>query len=172
MDYLMSRRNRFESLLQRAEIERGISDKPDYWVGYLRGLRRTYYGDAYGTDEEHALWLGLSERRDQTHRDQGEGYLAGLAALDADADADRRLPSAQEVRAFLRKHGITGAQAARMMYLSDSRQVRKYTGGDSPRSLDLARWFALHAHLMLSSETIAEIEAAMSANANANVDEE
>lgn len=164
MEHLMSRKKRFESLLQRSEIERGISDKPDYWVGYLRGLRRAYYGDAYGTDEEHALWLGLSERRDQTHRDQGEGYLAGLAALDA--DADRRLPSAQAVRAFLRQHGVTGAQAARMMYLSDSRQVRKYTGGDSPRSLDLARWFALHAHLMLSSETIAEIEAAMSANAN------
>lgn len=75
------------------------------------------------------------------------------------------LPSAQGVRAFLKRHGITGSEAARMMYLSDSRQVRKYTGGESPRQIDGARWFALHAHVMLTPEQLAEIHAAMNANA-------
>jgi hypothetical protein len=74
-------------------------------------------------------------------------------------------PNADAVHTYLRRHGLTGSQAARMMYLSDSRQVRKYTGGQSPRQMDLARWFALHAHQMLPPETLAEIEAAMEADA-------
>lgn len=70
-------------------------------------------------------------------------------------------PSAKAVHDFLQKYGITGSQAARMMYLSGSRQVRKYTGGDCPRQMDGAKWFSLHAHQMLPPETVAEIEAAM-----------
>lgn len=75
-------------------------------------------------------------------------------------------PTAQAVHAYLRRHGLTGSQAARMMYLADSRQVRKYTGGQSPRQMDSARWFALHAHVMLTPEQIAEIEAAMETDAS------
>lgn len=74
-------------------------------------------------------------------------------------------PTANAVHAYLKRHGITGAQAARMMYLTDARQVRKYTGGDSPRQMDRARWFCLHAHQMLSSEQVSAIEAAMNEDA-------
>lgn len=73
-------------------------------------------------------------------------------------------PSAGAVQSFLRQHDITGSQAARMMYLSGSRQVRKYTGGESPRQMDGARWFCLHAHVLLSADQIAQIEAAMAAD--------
>lgn len=76
----------------------------------------------------------------------------------------KNTPSSNAVHAFLQRHGITGGQAARMMYLSDSRQVRKYTGGENPRQMDGARWFALHAHVILSPEQIAEIESAMEAD--------
>jgi hypothetical protein len=51
-----------------------------------------------------------------------------------------------------------------MMYLSGSRQVRKYTGGQKPRQMDGARWFCLHAHTILSAEDIAKIETAMISN--------
>ena len=80
-------------------------------------------------------------------------------------DSPLPMPSASDVRAFLESHGLTGANAAKAMYLSGARQVRKYTGGTNPRQIDLARWFTLHAKVMLPSETIAEIEAAMRGSA-------
>ena len=70
-------------------------------------------------------------------------------------------PTTEQVRALLKRHGLTGAEAARLMYLSGSRQVRKYTGGQSPRQMDLARWFTLHAKLILPQSAIDRIEAAM-----------
>jgi hypothetical protein len=73
-------------------------------------------------------------------------------------------PSAKAVHEFLQKNNITGSDAARMMYLSGSRQVRKYTGGQKPRQMDGARWFCLHAHTILSAEDIAKIETAMISN--------
>lgn len=73
-------------------------------------------------------------------------------------------PSSADVREFLKRYDITGGQAARMMYLSGSRQVRKYTGGESPRQMDGARWFCLHAHALLSPEQIKAIEDAMQAS--------
>lgn len=75
-------------------------------------------------------------------------------------------PSAGAVHAFLQRHEITGSQAARMMYLSGSRQVRKYTGGENPRQMDGARWFCLHAHTLLSADVIAKIESAMESDLN------
>ena len=73
-------------------------------------------------------------------------------------------PSASAVREFLKANEITGGDAARMMYLSGSRQVRKYTGGENPRQMDGARWFCLHAHVILSPEEIRTIEASMEAS--------
>ncbi|RDH86362.1 MAG: hypothetical protein DIZ78_09335 [endosymbiont of Escarpia spicata] len=156
----MSKKQKFESLMRRADFEKGGGDKPDYWAGYTRGLRRAYHGESFGTDEEHEQWLAAVDR--PGYEERGEGYLAGLAALDADGKPGT--PSAEAVHAFLQQHGITGSQAARMLYLSDSRQVRKYTGGKSPRQLGLLHWFALHAHTVLTPEQIAEIEAAMDAD--------
>jgi hypothetical protein len=70
-------------------------------------------------------------------------------------------PTPERIRAVLKKHGLTGAKAAELMYLSGGNQVRKYTGGKAPRKMDLARWFTLHAKLILPPETIADIERAM-----------
>jgi len=78
---------------------------------------------------------------------------------------NEKFPTSTAVHGFLRSNGITGSKAARMMYLTGSNQVRKYTGGRSPRQLDAARWFCLHAHLMLSAEQINQIEETMIDNA-------
>ena len=103
-----------------------------------------------------------------TLRAEGESVdVARIAYAMRPPEPERRhTPSADAVHAYLQQHDITGSQAARMMYLSGSRQVRKYTGGESPRQMDGARWFALHAHIMLTQEQIAEIESAMDFDAN------
>lgn len=113
-------------------------------------------------------FLELSMNR-KTHlnslsQERGEGYIAGIAAMGADDKPGT--PSAETVHAFLRRHDISGSKAARMMYLSGSNQVRKYTGGKSPRQMDAARWFCLHAHVLLSADQIADIESAMDEDMN------
>lgn len=55
---------------------KGLPD--DYAVGYQKGLRRHYHGEAFGTESEHQQWLNLG--LDGDHRvDQGAGYRAGFA---------------------------------------------------------------------------------------------
>lgn len=70
-------------------------------------------------------------------------------------------PTPEAISKFLKKHKITGSEAAKRMYLSDSRQVRKYTGGKKPRQMDGARWFCLHAHTILEPVVIKMIELEM-----------
>lgn len=159
----MSNESKFKSLMLRAEAL-FRSDRPDYYSGYQRGLRRAYHGDRFGTEDEHELWLSLVERRDHTNQERGDGYLAGLAAMDDDDKPGT--PDAAAIRAFLQKHGITGSQAARMAHLSGSNKIRAYTGGDKPSRMGGAVWFALHAHVMLSLDQISEIESAMEADLN------
>lgn len=73
-------------------------------------------------------------------------------------------PSAEAVHSFLKRYNITGSEAARMMYLSGSRQVRKYTGGQKPRQMDGARWFCLHAHTLLEPVVVKNLELEMFQN--------
>lgn len=86
--------------------------------------------------------------------------FGGMSAQETHA---QYAPSAHAVREILKTNKITGGDAARMMYLSGSRQVRKYTGGKNPRQMDGARWFCLHAHIILSTDQIRAIEASMTA---------
>ena len=72
---------RFKSEIQRAEtMRRDIDpDRADYWAGYIRGLRRLYHGEDFGTNHEHALWLSLIKRPDIRSQRRGVGYRDGLA---------------------------------------------------------------------------------------------
>ena len=55
-------------------------EDPYYWEGYQRGLRRAYYGEVFGTEEEHNLWLSLADDEvDESRRERGRGYRDGLA---------------------------------------------------------------------------------------------
>ena len=71
----------FKSKLLYAEVMLDIeNNRTDYWTGYIRGLRRAYHGQQFGTDAEHALWLSLSISDDTSRSELGRGYRDGLAA--------------------------------------------------------------------------------------------
>lgn len=75
--------------------------------------------------------------------------------------SDYTPPTPDQVRAFLRAHNLSGAQAAALAGLSGSNKIRAYTGGEQPARMGYATWFTLHAKMMLPLETVAAIEAAM-----------
>lgn len=52
-------------------------------------------------------------------------------------------PTPDEVRALLAALALTGGQAAALIGLSDSRQVRKYTSGEQPRKMPFAALYVL-----------------------------
>ncbi len=52
-------------------------EREDFWMGYIRGLRRGHYGKIFGTDREHALWWSLAEDKVIYRQRSGMGYRAG-----------------------------------------------------------------------------------------------
>lgn len=78
----------FSALLRRADTLRRHESNPltqAWWAGYLRGLRRAYHRN-FGTDEEHAVWLGLANSDDPTQAAQGRGCAAGHTLEPRDPD--------------------------------------------------------------------------------------
>lgn len=70
----------FQTNARAADTFRRLSSEPyepEYWAGYIRGLRRLYHGERFGTPEEHELWLSLTGP-DDTRRMRGIGYRAGF----------------------------------------------------------------------------------------------
>ena len=61
----------FKSEMQRADVMRKTvePEKSPYWAGYIRGLRRNYHGDKFGTELEHLKWQSLEDERGQGYRD-------------------------------------------------------------------------------------------------------
>lgn len=53
-------------------------DTAAYWRGYQRGLRRQWYGDAFGTEDEHARFIEAASSEDRERRALGRGYRDGL----------------------------------------------------------------------------------------------
>lgn len=73
---------KFRSEMRRAETMRKTNDDPimaEYWAGYIRGLRRAYHGDKFGTDAEHRLWTAAANSREESRKQRGRGYRDGLA---------------------------------------------------------------------------------------------
>lgn len=74
--------DRFQSLLHQAQIIACVGGADaEYIVGYQRGLRRAFYGERFGTEEEHQLWLSLADRADAISQSRGKGYRDGLQGL-------------------------------------------------------------------------------------------
>jgi hypothetical protein len=71
----------FFSRMAQAEDTGGLSARPGYYEGYMRGLRRFYHGPHFGTLKEHEEWLVLVYDRDQTKADRGRGYQHGLQGI-------------------------------------------------------------------------------------------
>jgi hypothetical protein len=54
----------FQSEMRRAETMRRLTSDPteaEYLAGYIRGLRRGYHGEQFGTQAEHKLWMSLAD---------------------------------------------------------------------------------------------------------------
>jgi hypothetical protein len=71
---------KFKFEMHRAETMRGLADPmmAEYWAGYIRGLRRAYHGEKFGTAEEHEKWLSAANSRDESRKQRGRGYKDGL----------------------------------------------------------------------------------------------
>ena len=52
--------------------------KADYYAGFIRGLRRAYHGERFGTEAEHRTWLALADDEDDSRASRGRGYRDGL----------------------------------------------------------------------------------------------
>jgi hypothetical protein len=70
----------FTARMCHAEVMSVISSSPDYWRRYIRGLKRAYYSEEFGTEAEHALWLPLADRDNMQDHDRGCGYFHGFKA--------------------------------------------------------------------------------------------
>jgi len=72
----------FQSEMSRAKTLGRLASDPnqaDYHAGYIRGLRRNYYGEQFGSQQEHELWLGLNDDLDESRSARGRGYRDGFA---------------------------------------------------------------------------------------------
>ncbi|WP_017348369.1 hypothetical protein [Pantoea sp. A4] len=70
-------------------------------------------------------------------------------------------PTTDDLTRLKDELGYTGNQMADLAGLADSRQWRKYTGGDKPRSISAPMLFLLSAQLVLDESQIDAIFAKM-----------
>lgn len=71
----------FASLMRRADTLRRVESDPirsEWWVGYMKGLRRAHRGESFGSRAEHDLWLAAADSSDPSRAALGRGYAAGL----------------------------------------------------------------------------------------------
>lgn len=77
----------FASLMRRAATLRRVESDPvlsEWWVGYMRGLRRAHHGERFGSPAEHDLWFSAAESTDPQRAALGRGYHAGLTLSPCD----------------------------------------------------------------------------------------
>ena len=60
-----------------------------YYAGYVRGLRRRYHGDKFGTKEDHDRWMGYINDKGRTI--MGCGYQDGFAGKAPEGAGDKEL---------------------------------------------------------------------------------
>jgi hypothetical protein len=122
---------KFKSEMRRAEAMRRSAEpeRAEYWAGYIRGLRRSYHGEKFGTSEEHTLWLSLTDRQDEACRQRGYGYRDGLAYSEVQGKTGRpsigkicldKITVSEEIKTGLEKRaeyeGISVPEARRQAY--------------------------------------------------------
>jgi len=70
----------FRREIKVARAIKELSADPSFLEGYIRGLRRHYHGENFGTAEEHAQWMALADEQGDAQRTaRGKGYRAGYA---------------------------------------------------------------------------------------------
>jgi len=66
---------KFRHEMARAKTFHDLGQDADYWRGYMRGLRRAYHGENFGTQEDHLKWMALID--DDYRKELGRGYRDG-----------------------------------------------------------------------------------------------
>lgn len=51
----------------------------DFWMGYIRGLRRNYHGSDFGDEHEHKMRMNAIDSVDENRKIMSRGYRAGYA---------------------------------------------------------------------------------------------
>jgi len=99
-------RSTFEREMHRAEAMRTAGDQPDYWSGYIRGLRRQFHGEKFGTEGEHAKWMGLADEPTESRAQRGRGYRDGFSF-----GSDPRIPTTVHLTQSVRIAAQAAAEA-------------------------------------------------------------
>lgn len=108
---------RFQTLARRARLLTS-----EYGSGYLRGLRRHYHGERFGTLDEHEKWMSLGRRGDP-RTELGRGYRDGLAGREPQPLIGRPpLPEGQGKTARV-EWRTTDVRKARAQELADAAQM-------------------------------------------------
>ncbi len=71
-------RKSYEEQMQKAQANLFIGNRPDYWLGYQKGLQRQFHGEAVVSTAEHIEWLTYLD--EPSTREKGNGYWDGLLA--------------------------------------------------------------------------------------------
>lgn len=74
-------KKQFISAEQRLAFENVMSEvdrNQSFWEGYRRGLRIGFFGDWFGTTDEHARWEAYANHDDPMYNSLGKGYASGL----------------------------------------------------------------------------------------------
>jgi hypothetical protein len=99
----------FKALMTKARMQLSLGQRPDYWHGYERGLRRGFHGDRFGTEQDHKLWLSLvAGSADGAEQERGRGYRDGLSACARGQSLDYRdlsVPESSEAENVRRRVG-------------------------------------------------------------------
>jgi hypothetical protein len=72
---------KFKSEMRRADAMRRTAEPmmAEYYSGYIRGLRRAYHGEKFGTEADRKMWLDADTSEDEFRKQRGIGYRDGLA---------------------------------------------------------------------------------------------
>jgi hypothetical protein len=71
----------FRSRMAQAETMCGLSDRPAYYEGYMRGSSSVLLWTALRYPPGHEGWLDLFYGWDKTRADGGRGYQDGLQGI-------------------------------------------------------------------------------------------
>jgi hypothetical protein len=85
----------FKREMRKAQELQKVSDNPEYWAGFQRGLGRGFHG-ANGTEEEHKLWISTTDAK--TSEQRKSGYKDGLAMAGFEVKVGR--PASQPTVSF------------------------------------------------------------------------
>lgn len=76
----MLTQDQFDKQMTYAQTQKSLVDATNqhYWTGYMRGLRRSFHGDNFGTPEDHQTYWGFFESLDPDRKQLGTGYRDGF----------------------------------------------------------------------------------------------